>query len=148
MGFRADAHHRAHGRAAGEQDHRRDREDVVARADAGVVVDVQPRDGNGRLELRENRLQRLARAAPRGPEVDEQRAAGDRIVETGGVELAHQNSPRNAANRSAGTCVIASSTIVRLIFDCPAVRSAKTMGTSTTSKPARIARYVVSIWNA
>ena len=50
------------------------------------------------------------------------------------------------ANRSRGTFQTASSTIARLIFDWPAVLSTKRIGTSTTRKPLRNVRYVVSIW--
>jgi hypothetical protein len=38
--------------------------------------------------------------------------------------------------------------MARLIFEPPASRSEKTIGTSTTLKPALRARYVVSIWKA
>jgi hypothetical protein len=44
--------------------------------------------------------------------------------------------------------VTASRKIVRLIFDVPSVRSTNLIGTSTTLKPARIVRYVPSIWKA
>ena len=65
------------GLAAFEQDHRRQREDAVARRYADVLVDVQPHEaepvvGGERLQ---DRLDRLARLAPRRPEVDDRRAA-------------------------------------------------------------------------
>src|SRR5205085_5616225 len=106
-------------------------------------VHVQPRDRDGKLL--EDRLQCLARAAPRRPEVDEQRATRDCVVERRLVQLGH-NRPLNAANRSFGTFQIASNATARLIFDRPAVRSTNTIGTSTTRKPLRRARYVVSTW--
>src|SRR5256714_12325822 len=143
MRARAHADQRPSRLSAGEEDHGRDREHVVARGDPGLLVHVQPRDLDG--QLLEDRLERLARAAPRRPEVDEQRPARDRVVERRLVELGHSR-PANAANRSAGTFQTASSTIARLIFDWPAVRSAKRIGISTTSNPLRSVRYVVSIW--
>src|SRR5437763_1739494 len=127
-----------------EQDHGRDRQHVVAGTEPGLVVDVHPRDGDGKLL--EDRLERLARAAPGRPEVHEQRPARDRVVERPPVELGHSR-PANAANRSVGTFHTASNTIARLIFDRPALRSAKRIGTSTTWNPLRSVRYVVSIWN-
>ena len=48
----------------------------------------------------------------------------------------------------SGTLHAASATIALLIFDSPTRRSLNTIGTSTTRKPARTARYVVSIWKA
>src|ERR671935_1025349 len=56
--------------------------------------------------------------------------------------------PRRAATRRSGTFQIASRTIARDIFEPPASRSTNVIGTSATLKPARNARYVVSIWNA
>src|SRR5207245_606217 len=96
-------------------------------------------------QVGEDGLQRLARPTPRRPEVDEQRPARDRLVERRVVELRHSR-PVNAANRSRGTFHTASSTIARLIFDRPAVRSTNRIGTSTTRKPLRSVRKVVSIW--
>ena len=124
--------------AAGEEDDGRDREDVVAARDPRMLVDVELRDGHALLELGQDRLEGLARTAPRRPEVDEERAAADGGVESGGVELVHQMRPVNASNRSAGTRVTASRKIAWLIFELPAVRSAKRIGTSTTPKPSRI----------
>ena len=48
---------------------------------------------------------------------------------------------------AAGTWSIASTTIEPSIFDSPTRRSTNVIGISTTSNPARSARYVVSIWN-
>jgi len=143
MRARAHADNRALRLSAGEQDHRRDREHVVPRRDSRLLVDVQARDVDGKLL--EDWLERLARPAPRRPEVDEQRAARDRLVERRLVELL-QSRPLNAANRSAGTFQTASSTIDRLILELPAVRSTNRIGTSTTRKPLRNVWYVVSIW--
>src|SRR5262249_23650900 len=55
--------------------------------------------------------------------------------------------PLSAARRSAGTLLTASTTIARLIFEVPSVRSTNVIGTSSTRKPLRIVRYVPSIWN-
>jgi hypothetical protein len=55
--------------------------------------------------------------------------------------------PRMASARSFHTTPTASRKILRLIFDLPAVRSTKTIGTSFTRIPFKIARYVISIWN-
>src|SRR5581483_8893731 len=54
----------------------------------------------------------------------------------------------SAARRSTGTFTTASRKIARLIFEWPAVRSTKRIGTSTTRKPFWSVRYVPSIWNA
>jgi hypothetical protein len=143
MRARANSDHGALRLAAREQDHGRDREDGEAGRKPDLLVDVHAGDLDG--ELLEDRLERLARPAPGRPEVDEQRLTGDRVVERRLVEL-FQSFPLNAANRSAGTFQTASSTIARLIFDVPAVRSAKRIGTSTTANPLRRVRYVVSIW--
>src|SRR6185503_13968974 len=123
--------------------HGRDREHVVTRGDAGLLVHIEPCDLDGKLL--EDRLERLARATPRRPEVDEQRPGRDRVVERCLVELGHSR-PANADNRSHGTFQTASSTIARLIFDRPAVRSTKVIGISTMWNPLRSVRYVVSIW--
>ncbi len=53
--------------------------------------------------------------------------------------------PSSARSRSRGTFQTASTTIARLIFDSPAVRSTNRIGTSTTRNPFRSVRYVVSI---
>jgi len=143
MRARADSDHGTLRLAAREQDHGGDREDGEARREPDLLVDVHAGDLD--RELLEDRLQRLARPAPRRPEVDKQRPAGDRVVERRRVEL-FQSFPLKAAKRSAGTFQTASSTIARLIFDVPAVRSAKRIGTSTTVNPLRRVRYVVSIW--
>src|SRR6185503_12442299 len=133
----ADAHDGSPRLAAREENHGRDREDVVPRGDSRLLVHVQPRDLDG--QLLEDRLERLARAAPGRPEVDKQRSPGDRLVERRPVELGH-SFPLNAVNRSRGTLHTASSATARLIFDWPAVRSVNTIGTSTTRKPLRRAR--------
>src|SRR5204863_5880144 len=143
MRARAHADERPSRLSAGEEDHGRDRQHVVARGDPRLLVHVQPRDLDG--QLFEDRLERLARAAPGRPEVDEQRPVRDRLVERRLVELGHSR-PANAVNRSHGTFQTASSTIARLIFDRPAVRSTKVIGISTTWNPLRSVRYVVSIW--
>src|SRR5581483_10498965 len=54
----------------------------------------------------------------------------------------------SAARRRTGTFTTASRKIARLIFEWPAVRSTKRIGTSTTRKPFWSVRYVPSIWNA
>src|SRR5688572_21058996 len=51
-----------------------------------------------------------------------------------------QSFPRSASRRSLGTIITASAKIRRDILLWPARRSTKTIGTSTTSKPLRIAR--------
>ena len=56
--------------------------------------------------------------------------------------------PRSAASRNAGTFHTASSTIACDIFEPPSSRSTNVIGISTTRKPLRSARYVVSIWKA
>jgi hypothetical protein len=53
---------------------------------------------------------------------------------------ARYSLPLSAARRSNGTFTMPSRTIDRLIFERPAVRSAKRIGTSTTRKPLRSAR--------
>ena len=47
----------------------------------------------------------------------------------------------------ASTTANASNTIRRFIFEVPTRRSTKVIGTSFTRAPARLARYVISIWN-
>ncbi len=129
--------------AAVEQDHRREREDAVARGHADVLVDVQPHEadlvvGGDRLQ---DRLDRLARLAPRRPEVDDRRAAGgDHLVLERRVGDLSHSFPPSAARRRSGTFQIASSTISRDIFEPPTSRSAKRIGSSRTRKPRRSAR--------
>src|SRR5438874_3741857 len=141
--------------AVREEDHGRDREHLVPRGDLRVVVDVDAGEPDAPpgllLELLEDRPDRLAGPAPRRPEVDEHGRfrAEDGLVELACRQLAHVDPiykrPSRARSRRTGTFQIASSTIARLIFDWPAVRSAKRIGTSTTRKPLRSVRYVVSI---
>ena len=110
------------GLAAFEQDHRRQREDAVARRYADVLVDVQPHEAEPVLggERLQDRLDRLARLAPRRPEVDDRHAAGadDLLLERRVGDLSHK-LPLSAARRSSGTFQIASSTIERDIFEPP-----------------------------
>ena len=56
--------------------------------------------------------------------------------------------PRSARNRSCGTRHAASATMRRDIFEPPATRSLKMIGTSTIVKPSSVRRYVISIWKA
>ena len=102
--------------AALEEDHRGDREDVVARRDARLLVDVQSRDRDGKLL--EDRLERLARAAPRRPEVDEQRPARDRVVEI----------PILFADRTAGQSKMSRAIVLEAVWKVPALRLAALMG--------------------
>ena len=97
-------------------------------------------------ELLEDRLERAGRVAPRGPEVDGDRRARDGLVERLSVELVHAASV--AALQPSGQggeaerryFQTASRTIVRLIFESPAVRSTNRIGTSTTLNPLRSVR--------
>jgi len=103
------------------------------------------------LELGENGLDRMTRSAPRRPEVDHDRPFSFEHLALEAVvcDLAHGYSlPVIAAMRSAGTYQLASSTIARVIFEPPASRSTNLIGISTTLKPARSVRNVVSIWKA
>ncbi len=124
--------------AAFEEDHRRDREDVVARLRGRVLVDVQLHEPDALVlvgHVREDRADDTARAAPGRPEVDDHRALRleDLVLEIGVSdlgELGHaatiasaQRRPLAAAMRSAGTRTIASSTIPGPIFEPPWVRS-------------------------
>ena len=94
----------------------------------------------------EDRLDRLARAAPGRPEVDDDRVgrpAGPRCSKVASVSsstAAMLQAARERREPQAGTFQIASSTIARLIFEPPTSRSAKRIGISTTRKPARSAR--------
>src|SRR5206468_3854938 len=99
----------------------------------------------------EDRLDRAAGAAPGRPEVDHDGLARleDVALEALVGDVAHGYSfPVNAASLRIGTFQTASSTIAPLILEPPASRSTNLIGTSTARKPARRARYVVSIWNA
>ena len=100
-------------------------------------------------ELLEDRLDRAARPAPRGREVDEHGNLGFEHVpgEARVGRVDRHSRPRSAFQRSTGTWCIASTTIAPLIFDSPTRRSTNVIGTSTTRKPERRARYVPSIWN-
>jgi len=66
--------------ASGEEDDGGQREDAVATRDSEVFVDVQSDEAYTALVLRRNRaevwLDRLARLAPRSPEVDDHRDRG------------------------------------------------------------------------
>ncbi len=133
--------------AVREQDRGRDREDAVARRGREVLVDVQLDEADAAFllarELLEDRVDGPAGPAPRRPEVDDDGAVGaeNLLLEVRVRDFVHSyRVPRAAARRSAGTFQIASSTIARLIFECPVSRSAKVIGTSTTRKPARSAR--------
>ena len=64
-------------------------------------------------------------------------------VDGGGLR-APQRRPRSASSRSFGIIITASAKIRRLIFDWPARRSTKTMGTSVTRNPRSSARDVSS----
>src|SRR5207244_3048853 len=102
-------------------------------------------------ELLENGMHGMARAAPGGPEVDHDRSAGLEhvLLEACVRDVAHDRHsykrPVSARSLRSGTFQIASSTIARLIFEPPCCRSTNAIGTSRTRKPARTARYVISI---
>src|SRR5438876_2809723 len=143
--------------AAGEEDHRRDREHVVARRRRRVVVDVQL-DELDLLrfagDLLEHGVHGMARSAPRRPEVDDDGLPRLEhvLLEARVCDLAHGDPayrrPVSARSLTSGTFHTASSTIERLIFEWPCSRSTNAIGTSTMRNPARRTRYVVSIWNA
>ena len=100
-------------------------------------------------EVGEERLDRVARPAPRRGELDEhrqRRTASTSASNVASVTSMHYSVPRSAFQRSTGTWRIASRTIAPLIFDSPTRRSTNVIGTSTTRNPARSARYVPSIW--
>src|SRR5687767_5696560 len=137
--------------AADEQHDRRQREDVVARGEPRLRVDVDLDEWEAavRRDLLEVRLDRRAGFAPRRPEVDDRRLGREDVApEVLGVDRADHSRPARVRARRAGTFQTASSTIARLIFEPPTSRSAKVIGTSTTRKPLRSARYVSSIWKA
>src|SRR5581483_4753395 len=99
--------------AAVEEDHRRDREHVVAGGDDRVVVDVQLDELDLlRLagELLERRRHGPARPAPRGPEVDDDRLPGveDVPLKARVGDVAHlarpaYRRPASARSRTSGT---------------------------------------------
>ena len=138
--------------AADEEHHRRQREHAEPRRDGEVHVDVHAEEPHAAFlgDGPQVRLDRVARLAPRRPEVDEdglrrgEHLVGERLVR----DLVHYSRPVSARSRSSGTFQIASATIAPVIFEAPARRSTKRMGISCTRKPARSTRYVVSIWNA
>ena len=66
----------------------------------------------------------------------------------GRVEFAKLNIDEHPFTASRYSVLSIPTTIARDIFEPPASRSTKVIGISTTRKPARSARYVVSIWNA
>ena len=70
-----------------------------------------------------------------GPKVGQQTSGG----------LRRYHWPRH---RSMGTTKAASRAMFQDILDWPESRSAKTMGTSQMRAPLRLARNVVSTWNA
>src|SRR5436190_15966008 len=141
---RARADERLLGLAALEDDHRREREDPVARRDIEVLVHVQLREPDPAvrflLQPLQDRVNRAARTAPRRPEVHDHRPLGGQHLGLEGPVRDVPHYARSLRSRRRGTFQIASSTIARLIFEWPSVRSAKRIGTSTTRKPARTAR--------
>ena len=80
MTSRACADERLLRAAVREEDHGRNREHVIPGGDLRVVVDVDPGELDPAcglaLELLEDRPDRLARPAPRRPEVDDERPFG------------------------------------------------------------------------
>ena len=139
----------------GEEDHGREGEDPVARGEPGILVDVHPNEPDAFTPLvgesDEVRLDRVARSAPRRPEVDDHRhrRPEDVLLEPCPSHQVHGYSlPVSARSRSSGTFSIASVTIEPVILDAPARRSTNVIGTSRTRRPARAIRYVVSIWKA
>ena len=144
-------------RAALEEDHGRERQHAVVGGAHRVLVDVHLHEADPLAELRLQLLERSAdgraRPAPGRPEVDDHGAV--RLEDVGAegrirhLDHANQrNRPVRACRPRYGTRQIASRTMERLIFDVPVSRSANAIGISTTRKPARSARYVVSIWKA
>jgi len=89
MGKRTKADDRSARLPFDEELHGRDRENLVAGGDLRVFVDVQADDRHPALQLLEDRLERAAGAAPRGPEVDGYRLTSDGLVERRRVELPH-----------------------------------------------------------
>ena len=89
-----------------------------------VLVDVDLHELDrlgGRVELLERRLDRLARAAPGRPEVDDDRRAGLQHLGVEGLVGDGAHARTLARRRSSGTRHTASSMIRRLIFECPTV---------------------------
>ena len=171
-----------------EEDHRRDREDLVLRGGLLVLVDVEADDLDVvalAVDLLEDRVDDAAGAAPGGPEVDQHRRRRRRAPRPGSWRRSrrggspsscsswlsrlswasllykmksagpqpwlrlHRTHKREGRRRRAQRWRAAASpaparrpraTIARLIFDSPTRRSRKTIGTSTTRKPARTAR--------
>ena len=128
--------------AAAEHRHRRQRQHVVAAGADRVRVDVEPHELDvsqlgGELLERGLDLRHGRTTAPRSPRPP---GFGERSTSASNVSsvTARIGAHATGARRSSGTRQIASSTIVRLIFEWPAVRSAKAIGTSTMRKPARL----------
>src|SRR5438445_203677 len=72
-----------------------------------------------------------------GPEANHDRAGAREHL---GLERVVRDVSHVRPNLSSGTRQIASSTIRRLILEAPCVRSSNVIGSSTTEKPARLAR--------
>ena len=81
----------------------------------------------------------LLRRVPLG-HGDEDGHHADRIDDEEDRRERHQRRGDRVAHRIFHTMASASSTMARDILDCPTRRSSKTMGTSTTRKPFRMAR--------
>ena len=131
----------------GEEDDRREGEDAVASREPGLLVDVHPHESHTFAPLvgepDQVRLDRVARLAPRGPEVDDHGhgRTQDLLLELRPADRVHGYSlPVRARSRSSGTFHIASTTIEPVILDAPARRSTNVMGTSRTRSPARATR--------
>jgi hypothetical protein len=101
VGKRTKADDRPTRLSSDEELHGWDRENLVARGDLRVFVDVQADDRHPALQLLEDRLERAAGAAPRGPEIDGYRLTSDGLVERRRVELLH--SSRSVAGLQASS---------------------------------------------
>src|SRR5262245_21382021 len=138
-----------------EEDDSRKREDAVPPGDARLLVDVHADEAHALppllRESDEVRLDRRTGPAPRCPEVDDDRHGRVEHLPLEGLaahDVHRYSLPVRARRRSTGTLHIASATIEPVIFDEPARRSTNVIGTSVTRSPARLTRYVVSIWKA
>ena len=148
--LRARAEHLGPRLATLEQDRRRDREDAVARGDAGFssMFDAS-RTRSGRRGPRRarsrTRLDRVARLAPGRPEVDDDRPRrlehlGPNVASVTARTRSGTARPRRRADAQQRHLPDRLEHDRALIFEPPTSRSTNVIGTSTTRKPARSAR--------
>ena len=134
---------------AGLQDEReRFTRQRLGRERAQKLLEVGGRDGAAIRFLEGAQVEDDVHPGRRRDCVSRRIAESDRVPFVGSAAQGRRlrNRSRSSSPRNCTTTTSASATIRRDILDWPTRRSRNVIGTSMTRAPARLARYVISIW--